>query len=64
MELKRAISSVLAAESEKDIAVCLKEGCANTDSTFQTEAQEVHEGRRDEMSYRNASHHTGNIQDS
>lgn len=52
------------AKSEKDLAVCLKEGCTNTDTIFQTDAQEMHGGRRDEMSYRNASHHTGNIQDS
>lgn len=32
MRLKRAISSVLSAKSEKDIAVCLEEGCTNTDT--------------------------------
>lgn len=61
MKLKRALSSVLSAKSEKDIAVCLKEGCTNTDTIFQTDAQEVHEGRRDDMSNRSASHHTGNM---
>lgn len=60
MKLKRAISSVLFAKSEKDIAVCLKEGCTNTDTLLQTDAQEVHEGRS-EMSYRNAGHRTGNM---
>lgn len=61
MRLKRAISSVLSAKSEKDIAVCLKEGCTNTDTLFQIDAQVVHDGRRSEMSYRNAGHHTGNM---
>lgn len=61
MKLKRAISSVLSAKSEKDRAVCLKEGCTNTYIIFQTDAQEVHEGRRDEILYRNASYHTGNM---
>lgn len=61
MKLKRAISSVLFATSEKDIAVCLKEGCTNTDTLLQTDAQEVHEGRRSEMSYRNGGHRTGNM---
>lgn len=59
-EVERAISSVLPAKSEKDIAVRLKEACTNTDTIFQTDAQEVHEGRRDKMSYRNSGHHTGN----
>lgn len=61
VKLKRAISSVLPAKSEKDSAVCLKEGCTNTDIIFQTDAQEVHEGRREEMSYKNAGHHTRNM---
>lgn len=60
-EAERAISSVLPAKSEKGIAVCLKEACTNSDTIFQTDAQEVHERRRDEISYRNAGHHRGNM---
>lgn len=51
---------ISSAKSEENIVTCLKEGCTNTDTIFQTDAQELHGVRkRDGMVQRDAGHHTG-----